>query len=42
MLRSVIGATMSLSGATNLNTQYGQYTSTLPARVISTTLRIEF
>jgi hypothetical protein len=39
---NAIGTTMQLSGTTNLNTQWGQYTGTLPARVLSTTLRFEF
>jgi len=37
-----MGTTLQLLGATNVNTQYGQYTGTQPARVLSTTLRFEF
>ena len=37
-----IGTSLQLLGATNVNTQYGQYTGTMPARVLSTTLRFEF
>ena len=39
---STIGTSLQLLGATNVNTQYGQYTATLPQRVLSTTLRVEF
>jgi hypothetical protein len=39
---NTIGTTLQLSGTTNLNTQWGQYTATNPARVLSTTLRFEF
>ncbi len=39
---STIGTTLTLSGATNTNTTYGQYTATLSPRQMSTTLRFEF
>jgi hypothetical protein len=39
---STIGTSLQLLGATNVNTQFGQYTATLPQRVLSTTLRFEF
>jgi hypothetical protein len=39
---STIGTSLQLSGANNLSTTWGQYTATLPARVMSTTLRFEF
>lgn len=39
---STIGTSLQLSGATNLNTTYGQDTATLPARVLSSTIRFEF
>jgi hypothetical protein len=39
---NTIGTTLQLQGTTNVNTQYGQYTGTMPARVLSTTLRFEF
>ncbi len=39
---STIGTTMTLSGTTNLSTTWGQYTATRAARVISTTVRLEF
>jgi hypothetical protein len=37
-----IGTTLQLLGSTSVNTQYGQYTGTMPSRVLSTTLRFEF
>jgi hypothetical protein len=33
---------MQLLGNVNTNTTFGQYTATLPSRVLSTTIRIEF
>jgi hypothetical protein len=39
---NTIGTTLQLSGASNLSTTYGQFTATNPARVLSTTLRVEF
>jgi hypothetical protein len=39
---SSIGTTLTLSGTTNTNTTYSQYTATLPSRQMSTTLRFEF
>jgi hypothetical protein len=39
---STIGTTLTLLGAVNTNTQYGQYTATLSPRQMSTTLRFEF
>jgi hypothetical protein len=39
---NAIGTTLSLSGATNLNTTWGQFTADNAARVLSTTLRFEF
>ena len=39
---STIGTTLTLSGATNTNTTYGQYTATDSPRQMSTTLRFEF
>jgi hypothetical protein len=39
---STIGTTLTLLGAVNSNTQYGQYTATLSPRQMSTTLRFEF
>jgi hypothetical protein len=39
---STIGTSLQLSGITNLSTTYGQYTATLPARVLSSTIRFEF
>jgi hypothetical protein len=39
---STINASLQLSGANNLNTLYGQYTATLPSRVLSTTIRLQF
>jgi hypothetical protein len=39
---SAIGTTLTLSGATNTNTTYGQYTGTYSPRQMSTTLRFEF
>jgi hypothetical protein len=39
---STIDTTLRLSGTTNINTTYGQYTATNPARVLSTSLRLEF
>ena len=37
-----IGYQMTLQGASNTNRTYGQYTGTMPARVLSTTIRFEF
>ena len=37
-----IGYQMALQGAANTNTTWGQMTGTMPARVLSTTLRFEF
>lgn len=39
---SAFGTSMSLLNGVNTNTLYGQYTATLPARVLSTTIRVEF
>lgn len=39
---STIGTTLQLLGTVNQNTQYGQYTATMPQRQMSTTLRFEF
>jgi hypothetical protein len=39
---SAIGTTITLLGATNTNTQTGQYTATYSPRQIATTLRFEF
>ncbi len=39
---STMGTSMQLLNGVNTNTQYGQYTAALPARVLSTTLRVEF
>ena len=39
---STIGTTLRMQGAVNTNTIYGQYTSTMPHRVLSTTIRLEF
>jgi hypothetical protein len=39
---SAMGTTLQLLNGNNTNTQYGQYTATQPARVLSTTVRIEF
>lgn len=39
---SAIGTTLTLSGTTNTNTTYGQYTGTYSPRQVSTTLRFEF
>ena len=39
---STIGTTITLLGATNTNTQTGQYTATYSPRQIATTLRFEF
>ena len=37
-----IGTTLRMQGAVNTNTTYGQYESTAPNRVLSTTVRFEF
>ena len=39
---NTFGTSLQLSGNTNLSTTWGQYTSTLPSRVLSTTIRFEF
>ena len=39
---NAIGTQLQLQGASNVNTTWGQYTGTMPARVFSTTLRFEF
>jgi hypothetical protein len=39
---STMGTALQLSGTTNLNTTWGQYTATNPARVVSSTIRFEF
>lgn len=37
-----IGYQLQLQGTSNVNTTWGQYTGTMPARVLSTTIRFEF
>jgi hypothetical protein len=39
---STIGTTMQLSQGKQINSTYGQYTATMPARVLSTTVRVQF
>jgi hypothetical protein len=39
---STIGTTLTLSGSTNVSSTWGQYTATLPSRVVATTLRFEW
>jgi hypothetical protein len=39
---STFGTNLKLSGASNTDTTYGQYTDALPSRVLSTTLKFEF
>ena len=39
---STIGTSLALPNGVNTNTTYGQYTATMPSRVLSTTLRVEF
>ncbi|MCX6628333.1 MAG: carboxypeptidase regulatory-like domain-containing protein [Candidatus Solibacter sp.] len=39
---NAIGSQLQLQGTSNVNTTWGQYTATMPSRVLSTTIRFEF